>query len=215
MNPLQLTLLALASLAYHNAFNDAPGTTFPEWTATRGQTPAIVESPNHAQRFLGEFGGEKLVSGPPFVRVDQTVALTLDHLPPHRRLRIEFDLYILKSWDGDNPHYGPDRWTLSVGDGPVLVDTTFSNNHKTGNYDLSLQAYPAANSPAQTGASAVNTLGFQFFGDAVYHLSYTFDHTAPSVRFNFSSSLFEGKGTEDESWGLDNVRVDPAPTAAR
>jgi hypothetical protein len=25
---------------------------------------------------------------------------------------------------------------------------------------------------------------------------------------HFSSKLFEGKGTDDESWGLDNVRVD-------
>jgi hypothetical protein len=27
---------------------------------------------------------------------------------------------------------------------------------------------------------------------------------------NFTSSLFEGKGTEDESWGLDNVGVSTA-----
>src|SRR5258708_16461168 len=27
------------------------------------------------------------------------------------------------------------------------------------------------------------------------------------MMLNFSSSLFEGKGTDDESWGLDNVRV--------
>jgi hypothetical protein len=209
-----LLALALAALAYHNDFNDAPGTIYPEWTATRGQTPTVVETPNHAQRFLGEFGGEKLVNGPPFVRVDQTVSLKLADLPPHRRLTIEFDLYVLKSWDGDNPHYGPDRWKLSVAGGPVLLDTTFSNNHKTGAYDLSLQDYPAPESPAQSGAAAVNMLGYRFFGDAIYHLSYTFDHTGPSVQFDFSSSLFEGKGTDDETWGLDNVRVEPVDLAS-
>ena len=28
-----------------------------------------------------------------------------------------------------------------------------------------------------------------------------------NVTLNFRSSLFEGKGTTDESWGLDNVTV--------
>jgi hypothetical protein len=117
---------------YRNEFNDAPGTSYAEWTATRGQTPMVVEAANGSQRFLGEFGGEKLVNGPPFVRVDQTVSLRLKDLPPHQRLTIEFDLYILKSWDGDNPNYGPDRWKLRVAGGPVLLETTFSNNHKSG-----------------------------------------------------------------------------------
>jgi hypothetical protein len=198
---------AAKSEVYRNDFNDAPGKSYAEWTATRGQTPMVVEAANHTQRFLGEFGGEKLVGGPPFVRVDQTVSLTLKDLPAHHRLQIELDLYVLKSWDGDNAHYGPDRWKFSVAGGPVLLDTTFSNNHKTGDFDLSLQGYPAAGSPAQTGAAAVNTLGYRFFGDAVYHLKFAFEHSAPSAQFDFSSSLFEGKGTDDESWGLDNVRV--------
>jgi hypothetical protein len=120
---------------------------------------------------------------------------------------VTFDLYILKSWDGNNPNYGPDRWSLSVQGGPTLLDTTFSNNPKTGAYDLSLQNYPAANSAQQTGATAVNTLGYKFFGDSIYHLSFTFAHMGETLALNFSSSLFEGKGIADESWGLDNVRV--------
>jgi hypothetical protein len=199
---------ALAQEIYRNNFNDPPGTSYSEWTATRGQTPQIVESANGTQRFLGEFGGEKLVYGRPFVRVDQVVRLKLDHPPPHRQITIAFDHYILKSWDGDNANSGPDCWKLSVDGGTVLLDTTFANNHKTGDYDLSLQGYPAPGSPAQTGAAAVDALGYRFFGDATYHLSYTFDHTGDVVKFSFSSSLFEGKGTADESWGLDNVRVE-------
>jgi hypothetical protein len=31
----------------------------------------------------------------------------------------------------------------------------------------------------------------------------------------FSSDLFEGKGTEDEAWGLDDVKVTVAPRPAR
>jgi hypothetical protein len=213
---------------YFNDFNGAPGTTYPEWTSSgytntanragtiaAGSGPqavASVESPNGKQRFLGEFGGPAILTGRPFdpqhfVRVDQTVTLTLRNLKPHTRATVTFDLYILKSWDGNNPNYGPDRWSLSVQGGPTLLDTTFSNNPKTGEYDLSLQNYPVANSAPQAGAAVVNTLGYKFFGDSIYRLSCTFDHAGNTLALNFSSSLFEGKGIADESWGLDNVRV--------
>jgi hypothetical protein len=78
---------------------------------------------------------------------------------------------------------------------------------KTGAYDLSLQDYPHPGSAPQSGAAFVNTLGYKFFGDATYHLTFTFAHTGSTMKLTFSSSLFEGKGTDDESWGLDNVRV--------
>ncbi len=53
----------------------------------------------------------------------------------------------------------------------------------------------------------MNTLGSRFFGDSVYKLTYAFDHSSPAFVLNFASDLFEGKGTDDESWGLDNVKV--------
>jgi hypothetical protein len=173
---------------------------------------ATVASPNGKQRFLGEFGGPAIVSAPPydpqhFVRVDETITLTLRNLEPHTVASVAFDLYVLKSWDGNNPNYGPDRWSLSVQDGPMLLDTTLSNNPKPGAYDLSLQNYPVANSTHQSGAAAVNTLGYAFYGDSIYHLTFTFGHTGDTLVLNFSSSMFEGKGSDDESWGLDNVRV--------
>ena len=171
-----------------------------------------VDSPNGKQRFLGEFGGPAVVTAAPydprhFVRVNETVDLTLKGLQAHSAATVSFDLYILKSWDGNNPNYGPDRWSLSVEGGATLLDTTFSNNAKTGAYDLSLQDYPVAGSPPQTSASAVNALGYQFFGDAIYHLTFTFPHAGETLVLHFASSLFEGKGVGDESWGLDNVRV--------
>jgi hypothetical protein len=176
------------------------------------QAVTNVDSPNGGQRFLGEFGGPVIVAAPPydprhFVRVNETVTLTLKNLKPHSLATVSFDLYLLKSWDGNNPNFGPDRWSLSVGGGPELLETTFSNNFKTGAYDLSQQNYPASNSAPQTSATAVNTLGYTFYGDSIYHLTFTFPHTKDVLVLNFSSSLFEGKGTADESWGLDNVRV--------
>jgi len=146
-----------------------------------------------------------MVTAPPydpqhFVRVDQTVTLTLKNLDPHTGVTVSFDLYIMKSWDGNNPNYGPDRWSLSLGGGNTLLDTTFSNNFKTG-ADLSLQNYPSPDSLPQTGAASANTLGSNFYGDSIYHLVSTFPHSSDTLILNFSSSLFEGKGTDDESWG--------------
>jgi hypothetical protein len=220
--------IAFAADVYFNDFNGRLGTSYPEWTSSGytytansagtvagGSGPQAVtnvDSANRKQRFLGEFGGPVIVPAPPydprhFVRVDETVTLTLKNLKPHTLATVSFDLYILKSWDGNNPNYGPDRWSLSVAGGSTLLDTTFSNNPKTGAYDLSLQNYPAPNSAPQTSAAVVNSLGYTFYGDSIYHLTFTFSHTADTLVLNFSSSLFEGKGTGDESWGLDNVRL--------
>jgi len=227
--------LALASLpavfaaeVYFNDFNGPRGATYPEWTSsgytntanTAGTIPSgsgpqavtNVDSANGKQRFLGEFGGPVIVAAPPydpqhFVRVSETVTLTLTNLKPHSLVTVSFDLYVLKSWDGNNPNYGPDRWSLNVGGGATLLDTTFSNNLKTGVYDSSPQNFPTSNSLPQTSAAAVNSLGYSFYGDVIYHLTFTFPHAGDTLVLNFSSSMFEGKGTDDESWGLDNVRV--------
>jgi hypothetical protein len=50
-------------------------------------------------------------------------------------------------------------------------------------------------------------MGYGFFGDSTYHLMYEIEHSADSLVLEFASDLFEGKGTDDESWGLDNVKV--------
>ena len=223
----------LETVVYSNDFNGPVGTTYPEWsvasyswtsnaagTIQAGAATELVsnvDSANSAQRFLGELGGPIVLESPPydsqhFVRVSESIALRLTGLPAHSALTLTLDLYVLKSWDGNNETYGPDRWSVAIDGGPPLLATTFSNNFKTGG-DLSLQDYPAANSPPQSGAAAANTLGYGFwFGDSTYHLAFNLSHTASSATIVFSSSLNEGKsepsrGTRDESWGLDNVRV--------
>ena len=224
---------------YRNDFNGKVGETFPEWTSspvtfhrtktgTRGSLAAgrvaVAESPNHRDRFLGEFGGPPV--GKPGdrdwnrTRVDQVVTLSLQGLEAHSRVVVSFDLYVLKSWDGNSPGYGPDRFVTRVASGPVLLDTTFSNNPKV-REDGSDQGYPGPlpdgrhNSP-RARAVATGTLGYHdFFKEGVYHLTFEFPHAEPSLKLEFASSLFEGKGTEDESWGLDNVAVsaDVPPSA--
>jgi hypothetical protein len=229
-------------VVYSNDFNGPVGSTFPEWTSSpiaytktvTGQSGSLsapvvatVESPNHKHRFLGEFGGPPVGKpGEPdwnHTRVEQTVSLSLDGLGPHSQVNVAFDLYVLKSWDGNSPQYGPDRFTFRAAGGPVLLDTTFSNNPKV-KEDGSYQSYPAAfgdpaRNPPQTGAAATAVLGYSnFFTDSTYHFSFTFAHAESVLRLDFSSGLFEGKGTDDESWGLDNVVVSTrtgTPTAGR
>jgi hypothetical protein len=216
---------------YRNDFNGPIGSSFPEWTSSpiafhktvtgeKGALPAgavaTVESPNRRERFLGEFGGPPVGRpGDPDwnrTRVDQTVILALKNLGAHTRAVVSFDLYVLKSWDGNSRPYGPDRFMLRVAGGSVLLDTTFSNNPKV-REDGSYQCYPgssgeAVSNPPQTGAAEIGILGYSnFFKDSVYHLSFEFPHADSTLTLEFSSGLFEGKGTADESWGLDNVVV--------
>jgi hypothetical protein len=225
--------LANGSEIYDNSFNDPPGTSYPEWTSSRvlykseADPPGAGEvepskvtncaSPNGMQRFLGEFGGPKFgVAGDPGynrTQVKQTVRLALDKLPPHQALRISFDLYILKSWDGNSPQYGPDELRVALANGPLLIDSSFSNNHKVDRQG-SHQDYPAKKSKPQSAAASVNTLGYQFFGDSIYRFEFTVPHDRGTLELDFSSQLFEGKGTDDESWGIDNIRVETAEASS-
>lgn len=209
------------TVIYKNDFNRSLGSSFPEWSSsaviyadrglagTTGSLPASavtnVESPNGKARFLGEFGGHR-IDPTAHTRVQETVRLRLDNLAPHSKARVEFDLLILKSWDGDSPQFGPDRLTLTVAGGPALLNHTFSNNPKTAT-EGSFQDYPQPKNLPHKGAVAVDRLGYKFFGDSAYRFRFTFPHRADSLELRFASDLFEGKGTEDESWGLDNVVV--------
>lgn len=157
--------------------------------------------------FLGEFGAG-------------TVNLSLTNLPTHSSVTLTFDLYIIRTMDGNSsyPGLGPDMWSLGVQNGPTLLSTTFSNitpqiaaavgNFPEGFFQAFPDAYPGGNHPYQTGAVAVNALGFfinQFPDDSIYHLTYTFPSTTSSLQFNFTSA--QTQPVTDESWGLNNVVV--------
>jgi hypothetical protein len=174
--------------------NDFTGAAGPAWSV---QT--VSQSPN-GERFLGVFQ-------------NTTVTLTVGSLPSHSRLRIDFDLYAIDTWDGNHPAFGPDIFTGAVQNGPTLVRTTFSNVKQPGYEQSYPSTYPNGSAPAGNGA-AVNVLGYPpengnadgFLGDSRYLLSYTFDHTGPTVAIQFTVNANTG-GTEDERWGIDNVRV--------
>ena len=185
-----LAVFITDEVVYANSFDGKLGSTYPEWSSSnisfegralttgQGTLPAEkvtnVESPRGKVQFLGEFGGPR-IDPTAKTRVRQSVRLSLNDLKPHDLITVEFDLLILKSWDGNSPMYGPDRWKLEVEGGPTLLDTTFSNNPKT-DVDKSLQDYPGPGSKPFAGAVSIKTLGYQFFGDGIYRLTYPFPH---------------------------------------
>ncbi len=194
---------AHAIVLYEHDFQSAVGT---EWShTTRMDTPTPY--PFGPRTFLGEFGNE-------------TVSLTLSGLSAYNSLVLEFDLYLIRSWDGSSSgtafDYGNDAFRVSLGDGTVLLDETFANGNPAG------QSYgPLPLNPYHTGAAETYSLGFEFYDgiqqtsqvmDSVYHLSFAFASNTDLLTLNFTG--YGLQGLDDESWGLDNVRVSAVTEAS-
>lgn len=190
-------------VVYTNNFEQPVGA---EWSRTnRAVTPLGHRS------FLGEFWND-------------AVELSLVALPSHTSARVSFDLFAIRSWDGNGDYCcGGEFWDLRQANQEALVQTTFSTTGPSGNR----QSFPGRltedDYPAGTGASETNSLGFGYplanspIRDAVYHLSVPFAHTSDALNLVFSGHQLQS--LTNESWGLDNVVVEignetlPLPSA--
>jgi ankyrin repeat protein len=193
----------------------------PEWStqplsgAQQGSMQISV-TPAGQHRFLGEFGS-------------QAVRLALQALPPHTLVSLAFDLYIIRTWDGNSFLGGPDIFTLDVAGGLPLLHTTFQNPSFADHGKYLIQAYPGeypgSHYRPRTGAVEVDKLGFPVnvdgistAMDAVYEISYTFSHTSSELAIEFAAHDLEA--LDNESWGIANVQVTvandvPTPVLAR
>lgn len=185
---------------YFNDFETAVG---PE-LATTGAGLAIDRTPTASRGFLGEAD-----ANPTLGLSNETVTLTLTGLAAHSDVTVSLKLFIIQSWDG-NGSAGPDVWQAGhSGSLTNLQQTTFGIAQGPQCYPVDC---PASNA-ARTGASEANdSLGYGFFGDNVYDLTYTFTHTASTLIIQFSALGLQEIG--DESWGIDNLRVDVTPINA-
>ena len=180
--------------SYIYDFEKAPGR---EWSSRK-----IDITAKGRRRFLGRFCNEE-------------ARLTLTRLPPHRYLRVSFELFILRTWDGRDsgtPGVGPDVWSLKLGDGRELLRATFANRVSDwGNQQTFPDTFPGPLHGPQTGATEKDTLGAvpAGTGDSVYRLSFVFPHTGPEVTLIFADGGLEPMA--NENWGLDNVKVDLLP----
>ncbi len=143
-------------------------------------------TPKESRKFLGRYGNE-------------TATLNLSSLPSHDRIEVEFDLFIIRTWDGNDTSNGPDYWELWA-DGQRQLRTTFSNN--SGNSQSYPDEYKASHGRF-TGAVERDTLGYD--RDSVYHIETSFDHIADTLKLDFKALGLEN--LDNESWGLDNVHV--------
>jgi len=172
-----------------------------------------ITQPACGSSFLGEFGND-------------TVTLTLSDLPQHTEVIVEFDLLLIRSWDGnlkgnswipsdmdeasplETAEIGPDQWNLRVA-GQQQINTTFSNWDLVGFKQAYPGNYPGGDYQARTGAIANNSLCYE--QDSTYRLAFTVAHSGSDLTVDFSALGLQG--IENESWGLDNVRVTVASGA--
>jgi len=145
---------------------------------------------------------------------------------------IEFDAYIIGSWDGKGRQAQQGTfqanvfsigWRCENGATGTIFSTTFSNQ-LTVQQDYPLDISAGGGNKAGLGAEAIDALGyinrpdlshtpqFRSFGDATYHFAYSLVNPCASVgdggiTFIFSSTNPLAQSPYDESWGIDNVVV--------
>ncbi len=139
------------------------------------------------------------------------VTLSLDSLPSHDYLQIEFDLYIQDAWAGDYTPPGsaiPDIWNLSVNTS-YIISTTFSNitasPQSFPNWYGTVPASPARGNAADTLLPGRCQLKDSANGTTHYKISYTVVHSANAVTFQCNDAL-QGDVCQ-KSWSIDNLKI--------
>lgn len=154
-----------------------------------------VQTSPDGTRFLG------------FLTNGGTADLTLSGLATHTSVNLTFDLYTLRSIDGDGQFCcGPDSFKVTLDDSTVLLDSTFANTLFQSN---STQSYPVAGSAPGAGSQAYSPdafgYGAYYAGAYTYHFSFDVPSSASSIKFSFIGN--SDQGWDDEGFGIDNVVV--------
>lgn len=122
-----------------------------------------------------------------------------------RQYTLSFDFYCIDSWDGDSLLYGSDRLRVLINDA-IRFDETFSN--QPGN-SQSFRAASIGPVHMDYNAGAMDSIYRQI------SIDFTVPTTDPTIRFTWADGGLQGMN--DESWGIDNIRVTyqtvPAPGA--
>lgn len=160
-----------------------------------------------------QFGGNFLRSA-----TGNTVTLTLSNLPAHSALNIGFLFAAIDSLDGTGNFPSGDFLHISI-DGNTVFRESFAN---------ALESQPQSYIPT-AGVELARRVDLGFGGPGGYHTDSAYNlgadprfsgfaHSASTATISF---LIEGQGIQelsDESWALDNLRVDvnavPVPGAA-
>ncbi len=139
-----------------------------------------------------------------------TVTLTLNALPEHSSLSLGFLFAAIDSLDGTGSFPAGDFFTVSI-DGTTIFRESFANALPS-----QTQSYAP---PAGVQLARRIDLGFangSFYTDSAYNLSAdpvfsNIAHTGSSVTISFRMESDGVQDLNDESWAMDNLRVDVAP----
>ena len=142
----------------------------------------------------------------------QATTLTLTGLQAHTSVNVNFLLAIIDSWDGINGGASPDIFNVTVGDG-VITNTVFTQAFANAS---GTQTYVP---PAGVDlAPSRPNLGFSGFGDEGYNMYLepslnNIAHTSSTLTVSWFASGTGYQGGDDESWAIDNVRIQLNGTA--
>ena len=175
-----------------------------------------------SENFLRNETGGYAMSPPYQSNPGTPTVLTLTGLPAHTSVSLGFLLAVIDSWDGNSNDkisgypVGPDYFNVTA-DGNLIFHETFSN------FPGGSQTYQGAMLGSGLSARGFNSTWL----DSAYDLGLdaafqNIPHTGSTLTVEWfaSGAGWQGDnlrfgGTQDESWAIDNVRVDlngvPAP----
>jgi hypothetical protein len=174
--------------------------------------------------FLGQFGG------------NDAVTLSLTGLS-EGWVTLSLDTYFIRSWDGEaaKDDYGSDYFTITTNNllinNEYILYNSFSNGNSAGqSYNKGDRvSYTEGKNNSMQGSKYQYAFGYTFYDaitgktqnmDSGYYFTYSFYNTSSELSFIFAGINLQdspvtdpatGKIYLDESWGLDNVKVDVAP----
>ncbi len=180
---------AFAGVVYSSNFSTL---TAPGFTVTGAQgnpnSAGVITAPNGLS-FIG------------ILTQGADAQLNLTGLAPHSNVTVSYDLYALRSLDGDTGGYGPDAFTFKV-DGTTVTNYTFGFPGNT-------QSYPVAGSPGDAGAVAIdpNAFGYggYFDGAVTYSFTQQLVDSAAGLTLDFIGN--SNQAWNDEGFGINNVVV--------
>ncbi len=140
------------------------------------------------------------------------VSFTVDSLPDHNAVHIQFDLFIHDRWEGnhlDPITKIPDVWQLQLDHFPIMI-RTFSNTAFPQSFP---DDYNPAISPNPPHANAWALLpGACVWGDkpdgtALYRIDYITAHTASKLSLDINDALQPFDQPCNKSWSIDNIVI--------
>ncbi|CUX80294.1 MAG: Tad secretion system protein [Roseibaca calidilacus] len=165
------------------------------------QTTVTSSSDGSIGRFLGPFGGE--THGNP-------VTFEVDLGREMVAARIEFDLYLLDSWDGYDPNWSPDGGEqLWIGvDGTSIAAEAFQVNPLGIMRAARDTTASREEGEFRTRMELVGdnmTIGGSGWSDQAWRV--TIDITDPNEVFDLGFQMLSDEARDNESFGIDNFRI--------